>query len=160
MESKIKIKLGPIEVEYEGSEAFLKQELPDLIKTVTELYKSTNIKMDNSDVEDEENIGQSVKLQLSTNSICAKLSCSSGPDLILAAAAHLTFVKQQEVFSRKQLLDEMKTASSYFKTSYRDNLSVNLKTLLKVKLNEPSTGHFALTASARKELESRLANSN
>ena len=40
MESKIKIKLGPIEVEYEGSESFLKQELPALIKTVTELFKA------------------------------------------------------------------------------------------------------------------------
>lgn len=160
MESKIKIKLGPIEVEYEGSESFLKQELPDLIKTVTELYKSTGMKIDSIDEIVSEKKAPADKLQLSTKSICAKLSCSSGPDLILAAATHLTFVRQQEVFSRKQLLDEMKTASSYFKTGYRDNLTANLKTLLKDKLNEPSSGHFALTTSARNDLETKLANRN
>lgn len=153
MESKIRIKLGPIEVEYEGSETFLKQELPDLIKTVTELYKSTGVAMINLD--DKNILG---KLQLSTTSIAAKLSCSSGPELILAAAAHLTLVQKLEVFSRKQLLDEMKTASGYYKTSYSDNLSTNLKNLLKDKLNEPSSGQYSLSATARKELETRLAN--
>ena len=160
MESKIKIKIGSIEVEYEGSESFLKQELPDLIKTITELYKSTGIKMDDPDEGTKEQKAHIGKLQLSTNSICAKLTCSSGPDLILAAAAHLTFDRQQEVFSRKQLLNEMKSASNYFKTTYRAHLTESLKTLLKDKLNEPSSGNFALTASARKELENKLANRN
>ena len=32
--SKIKIKMGPLEVEFEGSEAFLKAELPDLLAAV------------------------------------------------------------------------------------------------------------------------------
>ncbi len=34
MTSKIRIKLGPIEVEYEGSESFLKEELPYLLAAV------------------------------------------------------------------------------------------------------------------------------
>lgn len=157
MESKIKIKLGPIEVEYEGSESFLKQELPDLIKTVTELYKSTGAKMGNLDDEGKMKKDQSGGLQLSTTSIAAKLSCTSGPDLIVATAAHLTLVKGLERFSRKQLLEEMKTASGYYKTTYRDNLSTNIKTLLKDKLNEPSSGHFSLSATALKELKAQLA---
>jgi len=36
--SKIKIKLGAIEVEYEGSESFLKEELPQLLSAVSDLY--------------------------------------------------------------------------------------------------------------------------
>jgi hypothetical protein len=158
MESKIKIKLGPIEVEYEGSEAFLKKELPELIKTVTDLYKSTDIKIDKLAEEVQGKKSHGGKLQLSTASIASKLSASSGSDLILAAAAHLTFSKQIEVFTRKQLLAEMKSASGYFKTSYSNNLSENIKTLLKDKLNEPSSGHYSLTANARKNVESRLAN--
>jgi hypothetical protein len=160
MESKIRIKLGPVEVEYEGSESFLKQELPDLIKTITELYKSTAVNMGSLDKSNGEKKDLTGKLQLSTNSICARLSCSSGPDLIIAAAAHLTFDKQQDVFSRKQLLDQMKSASNYFKPTYRDNLTASLKTLLKDKLNEPSSGKYALTAKAREELEAKLVDRN
>ena len=159
MESKIRIKLGPIEVDYEGSEAFLKQELPSLIKTVTELSLSW------SRVEDENDQGEGDKrkggktLQLSTNSIAAKLPCSSGPDLILAAATHLTLVKGQDVFTRKQLLDEMKTASGYYKATYRDNLSSYLKTLLKAdSLTESSPGRFSLGAKTRGDMRGRLAN--
>ncbi len=102
MESKIRIKLGPIEVEYEGSESFLKQELPAFIKTVTELSKSVAVVTDR-----DEGKLDAEKLQLSTTSIATKISCSSGPDLVLASAAHLTLVKKTEVFSRKQLLDDI-----------------------------------------------------
>lgn len=156
MESKIRIKLGPIEIEYEGSETFLKRELPDLIKTVTELSKSAGVTPDITDDSSDKNKLRTGKIQLSTQSIAAKLSCSSGPDLVLAAAAHLTLVKNFDVFSRKQLLAEMGTASGYFKTTYCNNLSAYLKTLLKDKLNEPSTGKYSLSENTRKELEAKL----
>lgn len=41
MTSKIRIKLGPVEVEYEGNEAFLKDELPDLLSAVARLHKES-----------------------------------------------------------------------------------------------------------------------
>lgn len=157
MESKIKIKLGPIEVEYEGSESFLKQELPALIKTVTELSKSAGVTLDNIESDHDKGKSDTGMPQLSITSIATKISCSSGPDLVLAAAAHLTLVKKLEVFSRKQLLAEMKVASGFYKSSYRDNLTAYLKSLLKDKLNERSTGQYSLSASARKELGSTLA---
>jgi len=156
MESKIRIKLGPIEVEYEGSESFLKQELPALIKTVTELSKSVGVTIaDLQSTEDKDN-SENGNLQLATTSIATKLSCTSGPDLVIASAAHLTLVKNIEVFSRKQLLDDMKTAASFYKSNYSGNLSTYIKTLLKDKLHERTTGHYALSASARKTLESKL----
>jgi hypothetical protein len=156
MESKIRIKLGPIEVEYEGSETFLKQELPNLIKTLTELSKSAGSLVDQlGGIIDD--TGQR-EMKLSTNSIAAKLSCSSGPDLAVAAAAHLTFVKKQDVFKRQQLLTEMKSASGYYKSSYGANLSGSLKTLVKNQtLTEPSTGNYSLSAKTRKDLGGRLA---
>ena len=157
MESKIKIKLGPIEVEYEGSESFLKQELPALIKTVTELSKSAGVTLGNIESNHDKGKSDAGMPQLSITSIATKIPCSSGPDLVLAAAAHLTLVKKSEVFSRKQLLDEMKAASGFYKSSYRDNLTAYLKSLLKDKLNERSTGQYSLSESARKELESKLA---
>ena len=47
MDCKIKIKVGEIEVEFEGSEAFLKRELPDLIRMGSDLYATTNRKSKN-----------------------------------------------------------------------------------------------------------------
>jgi hypothetical protein len=156
MESKIRIKLGPIEVDYEGSETFLKQELPNLLKTLTELSKSAAGLFDQLGSGGDE--GEKKEIKLSTNSIAAKLSCSSGPDLLAAAATHLTFAKKQDVFSRQQLLKEMKTASGYYKSSYGANLSGYLKTLVKNQtLTEPSTGNYSLSAKKRKELGGRLA---
>lgn len=40
--SKIRIKLGAIEVEYEGSESFLKEELLALLSAVSDLYQRSN----------------------------------------------------------------------------------------------------------------------
>jgi hypothetical protein len=124
---------------------------------VTELSKSAGVTLENLQSEDDKGKGEHGKLQLSTTSIATKLSCTSGPELVIAAATHLTLCKKNEVFSRKQLLDDMKTASGFYRSTYRDNLTKYLKTLLKDKLNERSTGQYALSASARKELESNLA---
>jgi hypothetical protein len=158
MDSKIKIKLGAIEIEYEGSEGFLKQELPDLIKTVAGLYKEANMRPladlgggggGGSDDGD--------SVQLSTASIATKLRCKSGPNLAVAAAAHLTLAKNIGVFTRKALLVEMQTATSFYKSSYSKNLSKTLKTLLKGDFNEPSSGRYCLTEAKKKEVRSALA---
>ncbi len=161
MESKIRIRLGAIEVEYEGSEAFLKKELPQLIKTVSELYQTANIGPG-----DDEGGGGGAgdgapgdAIQLSTNSIAAKLGVKRGPDLAVAAAAHITLVRKTAVFSREELRKEMKGASSYYKATYGKNLTHTIRTLLKTKFNEPTSGNFALTAAAKKELRSKLAQS-
>ena len=157
MESKIRIKLGPIEVEYEGSEAFLKQELPDLIRTVSELYQSVKIQVENEGSEEEGNTdGGDQDIKLSTSSIATKLAVSSGTDLAVAAAAHLAFVKKKNIFTRNDLLQEMRTATSFYKLSYGSNLSKTLAVLLKSKFNEPSSGKYALTGSTKKELRSNL----
>ncbi len=159
MESKIKIRLGPIEVEYEGSESFLKGELPDLIRTISDLYRTANLNNrdeDNAGNGDENGVNNS-PLKLSTNSIAAKLRVTSGPELAVAAAAHLTFVRGSEVFSRQNLLKEMQNASSYYKGNYAKNLTSTINRLLKTKFNQSSSGNFALTADAKEELRAKLA---
>jgi hypothetical protein len=51
----------------------------------------------------------------------------------------------------------MKTASAYYKSTYVSNLSSSLNNLVKDgKLNEPSQGNYALTATSLKDLEQRL----
>lgn len=165
--SKIKIKLGAIEIEYEGSETFLKEELPQLLSAVSDLYAKSRAALE------VESSGQSTsanavngfitngdnkpKLEATTGSIAAKLGCKSGPELVMAAAARLTFVLQAPTFARQKIIDEMKTASAYYKSTYLSNLTSYLNNLVKDgKLNEPSQGSYALTAVSLKEMEQRL----
>jgi hypothetical protein len=156
MESKIRIKLGAIEVEYEGSEAFLKKELPDLMKSITELYKSVRTLVEQP--EEQGGDFEQKRIKLSTKSIAAKLNCSSGRKLVIAAASHLTLTKNQDSFTRKQLLSEMQSASGYYKKTYADNLSNCLKGLLKDDtLTEPSGGNYSLSEQKRKEIGGLLA---
>jgi len=156
MESKIRIKMGQIEVEFEGSEEFLKKELRDLIKTVSELYKTSNIANQGNDDSGDDGGGGN-NLELSTGSIATKLTCNSGVDLAVAAAAHLTFVKKTAVFTRKALINEMKSASGFYKSSYSANLTKILNQLLKSKFNEPTSGSYALSAKTKNDVGARLA---
>lgn len=159
--SKIKIKMGPIEVEYEGSETFLKEELPLILKSVSELYQTTGIEInpptsDNPEPTKTNNSGGS-KIVGTTSSIAGKLNVKSGTELIIAAAARLTFVLNKEKFSRKDVSDEMKSASAYYKNSYGSNLTKYLNSLVKDgTFLETSSGIYAISANKSSSLKSRL----
>lgn len=167
MESKIKIKMGPIEIEYEGSEAFLKEELPALLSAVSDLYKESGITEAAVNAEPDPVPAVSVTsatekttspLQATTGTIAARLGVKSGPELALAAAARLTLSLEIESFSRSQLLEEMKSASAYFKQSYNKNLSSILTRLLKDgKLFETAKNTYSLSAAQRSNMEARVA---
>lgn len=161
--SKIKIKLGAIEVEYEGSETFLKEELPQLLAAVSDLYSKSRHALDSNPSESgsivtaNQNGAAQKKIEATTGSLAAKLNVKSGPELVLAAAARLTFVLGSATFSRQKLIDEMKTATAYYKATYLNNLTQSLNNLVKDgKLNEPSQGNYALTAPSLKDLEQRI----
>jgi hypothetical protein len=167
--SKIKIKLGAIEIEYEGSETFLKEELPALLTAVSDLYQRSHenlppvttatgtptiTQIPSATVINSER----PKIQATTQSIAAKLQVKSGPDLIMAAIARLTFVEGIATIPRDRITAEMKTANAYFKPTYVKNLSGYLHKLVKdSKLNESSKGQYALTARSLQEMESRIA---
>jgi hypothetical protein len=78
--------------------------------------------------------------------------------LALAACAYLFFVEQKSTFSRENILDAMKKASTYYKENDRKNLSSSLNSLMKngVVL-ERTQGNFAIHANKIKELEVTLA---
>ncbi len=98
------------------------------------------------------------KLELTTNAIAGRLDAKTGPDLVLAACAHLHLVKGAETFHRKNILAEMRLANNYFKSSFASNLTSCLKTLVKdKKLIERTEDIYALDAKTVSELEKRLA---
>jgi hypothetical protein len=163
MMTKLRIKFDDMEIESEGEEQFVKKELLDIVAAAAKLRESLGIDSD-SRVNGAENRDSSRvrrahdSIQLTTSSIATKLGAQSGPDLLLAAAAQLTFVQNKDSFTRRDLLNQARTASAYYNENVRKNLSSHLNSLVKGnKLNEVSVGVFALHAKARAELETKVA---
>lgn len=164
MSSKLRIRIGEVEIDYEGTEEFLKEELPQLLKTAMELHRASGGPSAGGTGKGKVgapggSAGASNVPTLTTGSIAAKLGAMSGSDLLMAAAAHLALVKKTEPFTRKQLLTEMQSATSYYKSSYSTNLTKYIKTALQKDgpLSETAKNAYALTAAARSELEKKLA---
>ena len=95
--------------------------------------------------------------QMTTRTIAARIGCKKGTDLAIAAAAQLTLFQGFETFTRQQLLDEMKQATTFFQKSYRANLTNYIQTLLKQrKLLEQASDTYALAAEERATMEKTL----
>jgi hypothetical protein len=161
LSSKLRIRIGEVEIDYEGTEEFLKQELPQLLKTAMELHKAAGSTPAGDPAEKRKpgtGGGGHTVPSLTTGSIAAKLGADSGGDLLLAAAARLVLVEKTEPFSRSALLKEMKSATAYYKKNYAPNLSSYLKRAIKDgPLTEVAKDSFSLAAAAREELEKKLA---
>lgn len=160
MTSKIRIKMGEIEIEYEGTEAFLKEELPDLLKAVSDLYKSSAplIATIPKSTSSTANVISNKKIEGTTATLAAKLGGGTGPELIMSAAARLHFVSGREKFHKKDISEEIRSASNYFKASYASNLVSLLNGLVKSgKLMEPSKDNFSLSAESLKDIGAKLA---
>jgi len=159
LNSKLRIRIGEVEIDYEGTEEFLKQELPELLKTAMELHKAAGTAGPTGDSVAGTTKDKQGTLSLTTGTIAARLEANSGRDLLLAAGLRLTLVSKRETFSRKELLAEMQRASSYYKKSYSGNLTNYLNAAVDDgELSETATDSYALTAKTRSELETRLAN--
>ncbi|HBZ35940.1 MAG TPA: hypothetical protein DEO33_05955, partial [Rikenellaceae bacterium] len=97
--SKLSIKMGTIQVDYEGTDEFIKRDLLGLLTSISTLVGKTD---SDEEAEDEEPTaphnrekGKTGKLQMTTGSIASKLDCKSGPDLVISACAYLTFMKDE-----------------------------------------------------------------
>lgn len=161
--SKIRVRMGEIEVECEGTESFLKNELPNLLSAVSRLYGESGQK---AAVNKRHEAGGAAgtrgesegTIKGTTATLAGRLKVKSGNDLILAAAAHLTFVANSAEFSRQDLLDQVRGATGYFKDSYSKNLTNYLNSRVKAgQLMEPRTGHYALSAGEVERLRTALA---
>lgn len=161
--AKVKVKVGSIELEYEGAASFLGDGLNDLLEHVAGISKTVPIVQANVATSEIAPIQQAAeaptqKLNLSTASIAARLGVSTGPDLAICAMAHLELVKGATSYDRKTIVAEMRTAGSYFNASMSSNSSATMASLVKnKKANEVSTGKFCLHATERKRVESSLA---
>lgn len=126
--SKMRIKLGVIEIDFEGTEDYIRNELPNLFELICTYAPTPNdVESEYEEVEElpeNPDPGKQI-IQMTTNTIAAKLGVKTGSDLVLAACAHLCLVKGADTFERKNILVEMQTASNYYKQIHSKNLSKN-----------------------------------
>jgi hypothetical protein len=162
--TRLRVKLGATEIEYEGGTEFLKEEIMPTVGKILAMVDSRAelqrpkpmLQIDSStEVLSSSAIGE---VSHSTNTIATLLGAKSASDLAIAAAAQLTLVQKKERLSRQEILDEMRSGTSFFKSSYVNNHSNSLKVLTKgdrLRLLAPDT--YALSFKERNELEKLLA---
>ena len=168
--AKIKLRIGQLEVEYEGHDSFLKEDIFHLMERAIEFHAKhsqtvpthppqDNTLYDDGDDDSANSVGHSRKLELSVSTIATHLGAKTGPDLAFAAAAYLAMVQEKERFSRKDIHDAMRTDSGVYKRSMAKNLTPALQSLIKSgKVNEVAKESYALSAAGKERVESSLDN--
>lgn len=156
---KIRLRLGDVEVDYEGSEEFLKENVPALLAELAKVTHRVSVQVSGA-------AGSSTTARpagdapfdFSTNTIASVTGAKTGPDLAMAAAAHLTLAKGQDKFTRKELLSEMQGATTFYNQSYSGNLTKILNGLTKSKrLNLVGNHTYALTRGEREAFTTKLS---
>ncbi len=96
---------------------------------------------------------------MTVKSVAAKLGVDSGSELVYAAIASLTIIKNKEVVTRHEINDEMKLAIGYYKPNYSSgNLTGYLDALCKKgTIIETAKDTYAVKEAAKAEMEQKLA---
>lgn len=158
MASRLKIRIGNVEFEYEGDAEFTQESIKDLFTHMEALSGRSVGSPQVADPEEPPGIGKGSLPRIHTTTIAARMQVKSASDLAIASAAHLQLVLGKGTFSRQDLLDDMKSSPEYFKASMVNNLSGTIKTLCtNGTFNRVNNSEYSLMAAKRPELEKLLA---
>ena len=142
MNTKISVKVGTIEVAYEGEASFLQEGLNELLLSLSNLQAASSQLLPKTQVEDTnlQSSDQTVgKLrdnnlpEVTTNTIASAMPAESAQDLILCAMAHLQLVLRQPTNNRDDIRQEIKSATSHYNKNMSTNFSKDLKRLVDKK---------------------------
>lgn len=156
---KARINADGVELEVEG----INLDLPALMSQVAEMRRSLGpppapAPMPRTDG------GPATSLPLaaiSTNTIASLSDATTGSDLVMAAMAHITLIQRKDVATRREILDEMKAAKTFYKDTFSGNLSSYLDSLAKAKrLNLVAKETYALPNSERQSFDRLIADAN
>lgn len=162
MPTKLKIKMGHIEFEYEGDAAYDNEAVKDLFTHMESLMVSAAPgAFDNPDhVLSGGGDTTPSTINLSIQSVCAHMKAKSGSEVAMAAAAHLQICEGKTSFTRKELLSGMQNANGYYNQAMSGNLTKILKGLIGSKRIMALSGEqMALSASELASAKAQLAQS-
>jgi hypothetical protein len=160
--AKIRLRIGQLEVEYEGCPSFLEEGLFNLLEKSIAFNAEHNGAIPTDPLAAPNGTSpvviEKAGHSYTTNAIAARLNASSGSDLAVAASAKLCLVNGRDKFSRKEINNEMKSATTYYNSNMTGNLGKILVSLVKQKrLNEVAKDMYSVSATERRSLEARLA---
>jgi len=157
MSDKIRIRVG--EIEYEGDKEFAMSELPELVKALSENHgvaQDVNGTATADRPETNGEAGSGAATNLSTDSVAANLGIDAQKDLVIAASAKLTFVEGKDTFSRDDIRNAMKEATSRYTETHSKNLTRYLNQLVTSKdLLKHEKNTYALHASTKEDLREK-----
>lgn len=167
--TKFRLAIGDFQVDYEGPESFLREGIHDLIERLVDHYGNhgASIPAPDEPIHDENDSNtrtdgdmqiDSPRIDLSVSTIATRIRAKTGPELAIAAAAHLTLVQSKDRFSRQEILFYMKNAPGIYKKTFSNNLGSSLQRLVgSQRLNEVAVGRYALSATEKHRVETALA---
>lgn len=166
--AKIRIKVGSMELEYEGDPSFLTGGIEALLVTMGDLAGKAPEEVTphieaavQPPTANGVSNGTSVvggQYTVSTNTIAAHLAAKTGPELVICAMAQLELVQGKSTSGRAAILAEMKSATTYYNENMSKNMSQALSGLTKSKrINQIATDSYALSANEKKKVEAKVA---
>lgn len=166
--SRICIKAGAIEVEYEGNQDFIVKGLLKVVEDICNLADSVpfiesnaapNMQVNGNDTGGIAPPTNDQSSNLSTNAIATQYGAKTAADLVLCAVIQLQLIQRKDGCTRDEILAEMKAATNFYKKSMRGtNLGNAFASLSKKKkLNELHGGKYSLTATEKQGAEAQLA---
>ncbi len=166
--AKIRIKVGSMELEYEGDPSFLTGGIEALLLTMGDLAgkapEEVNPQTDtavqslpiNGTSNNTDVVGE--QYSFSTNTIAAHLEAKTGPELVICAMAQLELVQGKSTSDRAAILAEMKNATTYYKENMSKNMTQALTSLTRSKrINLTTKDSYALSANEKKKVEGKVA---
>jgi hypothetical protein len=157
--SRLRIKLGDFELDYEGTDEFIKDQLPGLLKSIHEIEpKIAKASPAKGAAGNGDKSSPAFHSETSTNTIAQKLEAKTGPELAKAAAARLALVLKKATFTKKDNLAEMRSATNFFKKSHQNNADKILKSVTDDgTLLLQASGSYAFADASRIAMEEKLA---
>lgn len=159
--AKVRVKFGNLEVEYEGQHDFVQDGLLELISDVVNLSSQMPSAPALPDSGEKKSFVASRTHghgALTISTIAAHLTPDGPQELMMCALAKLQIVDGKDKVERKEIRDEIKLATTYYRASMGTNLPRDLDRMVKgKKINELSNGVYSLTAASRQDLEPKIA---
>lgn len=163
MTAKIRIKVGSMELEYEGDPSFLTDGIDALLTKIGDLSTRVPTHPNPAPATATTTINGGTpfnpdSFNVSTNTIAAHMDAKKGSELVISAMAQLELVQGKSSSGRAEILAEMKGATTYFNENMRKNMSSMLTSLTKSKrVNQIASDAYALSATEKQKVEAKVA---
>lgn len=159
--NRLHIKLGQLEVEYEGPSEITKDDLFALFDKLNSLPIGVTAPLEgNAAPKEDQSVTEQTKIDINMGmpTICSKLGGKTLTERIFAACASLQIVLNTPAYSAQLIKDEIKKANGYCKAeSDTKNFSKTLKDLVKRgNILQGQGNNYYLSAEKLGELQGRL----